>query len=56
MSEQTQMTSTADRGTGTCANCHVQMHRLGKLPAVRTKPAVQVFRCYGCNYIMAEPI
>jgi len=34
--------------------CHAQMERLGKLPAILTKRAVQVFRCCGCKTIKLE--
>jgi hypothetical protein len=40
------------------ANCDVcggEMKRLGKLPASRTKKAVRVYRCYGCNNVTSEP-
>jgi hypothetical protein len=43
------------RDTRECENCHAQMEQFGKLPAVLTKQAVKVFRCYGCNRIASEP-
>ena len=37
-----------------CDSCHAQMERLGKLPAMLTKRAVEVFRCAGCKAIKLE--
>ena len=38
-----------------CDVCGGEMKCLGKLPEIRTKKAVQVFRCYGCNNVTSEP-
>jgi hypothetical protein len=36
-----------------CKGCGAQMRYLDTLPAVDGKPALQVFRCYGCNNVEA---
>ena len=36
-------------GRGQTNQGAAQMERLGKLPAVLTKPSVEVFRCGGCK-------
>jgi len=38
-----------------CENCHAQMVKLGKIPASLAKPALKVFRCYGCNGVKTCP-
>jgi hypothetical protein len=37
-----------------CENCHAEMQRIGKLPAIGSKPLVKVFRCFRCNRIASE--
>jgi hypothetical protein len=34
--------------------CGQQMTFLGDLPQAHGKPAVHVFRCYGCNNVASE--
>jgi hypothetical protein len=38
----------------TCEGCGEQMIHLGNLPSVLAKPALKVFRCYGCNNVVSE--
>jgi len=44
-----------DRSNPECENCHAQMATLGKLSASLAKPAIKVFRCYGCNGVKTYP-
>jgi hypothetical protein len=37
-----------------CDGCDKPMIYLGKLPQVGRKPAVFVFRCFGCNRVTSE--
>jgi recombinational DNA repair protein (RecF pathway) len=39
-----------------CDGCGKPVTYLGKLPTSRGKPAVIVFRCYGCNAVASVPV
>jgi hypothetical protein len=44
----------SERSPRTC-KCGKEMSHLGDLPQSRGKPAIHVFRCYGCNNVVSEP-
>jgi len=39
-----------------CEVCGVRMAYVGQLPAILSKAALRVFRCYGCNEIKTAPL
>jgi hypothetical protein len=49
---------TADRNdvVRNCERCDAEMKRLGVLPALSIRAAISVFRCYGCDHVVADPI
>jgi RNase P subunit RPR2 len=42
--------------TRICGGCGKPMSYVGKLPQVRLKPALIVFRCFGCNAVASVPV
>jgi hypothetical protein len=42
--------------TRICDGCGRPMSYLGKLPQAGRKPAVFVYRCFGCNRVTSEPV
>ena len=54
MLDRIQELQTIAREPRGCERCHAQMERLGKLPAIRAKRAMEVFRCYSCNNVAVE--
>ena len=39
-----------------CDKCSAEMKRLGILPALSSRAAISVFRCYACDHVVADPI
>jgi len=37
-----------------CERCNAVMKKLGALPALSVHAALKVFRCYGCDHVVAE--
>jgi hypothetical protein len=43
-----------DERVRNCEKCNTGMKRLGVLPAVSAHAAVSIYRCYGCDHVVAE--
>lgn len=43
-----------DKGVRICEKCNAEMKQLGVLPALSIHTALKVFRCYGCDHVVAE--
>jgi hypothetical protein len=42
--------------TRICDGCGKPISYLGKLPQAGRKPAVFIYRCFGCNRVTSEPV
>jgi hypothetical protein len=42
-------------GLSPTCECGRQMTHLGDLPQSRGKPAIRIFRCYGCDNVVSAP-
>jgi len=38
-----------------CKNCGTSMILLGRLPSIRLRRSVDVYRCYGCDAVVSVP-
>jgi len=38
-----------------CNNCGTAMILLGRLPSIRLRRSVDVYRCYGCDAVISMP-
>jgi hypothetical protein len=42
------------KGVRSCEKCNADMKQLGELPALSIHAAIRIFRCYGCDHVVAE--
>jgi hypothetical protein len=42
------------RSSRRCEKCDTDMRQLGELPALSIHAAIRIFRCYGCDHVVAE--
>ncbi len=48
---------TADqKRSRSCEKCNADMKQLGELPALSIHAAIKIFRCYGCDHVVAERV
>jgi hypothetical protein len=44
-----------DAPTHRCTNCGAAMTLLGRLPSIRIRQSMNVYRCYACDTVVSVP-